>query len=132
MKLRLLSTLILAFTIACTLSISASAQDRDDQNRHVDQDRDHNHAEQWQNRNNWDYRTYQGEQRPEGWAEGRRANNRYCEGHNGCYSYNYQGVPHYYYRDENGRMIVRRKHREGDKDDYRKDNADRRDRDDRH
>lgn len=129
MKLRVLWTALMAFALTCPLVISAAAQDRDDQNRDRDDqnrqvmhDRDHDrNRDRWENRNNqWDSRTYDREQRPDGWMEGQRANSRYCENHHGCYTYQYQGQPYYYYRDDNGRMVVRRQHHHNDRDDYRR------------
>ena len=126
MKLRVLWTLLVAFAMTCTLAIAASAQDRDDQNRdqnhQMDQNHDYNHADhdKWENRNGWEYRTYDRDQHPDGWMEGKRAESRYCEGHNGCYTYSYNGAPYYYYRDDNGHMVVRRKYMK-DHDDHHDD-----------
>jgi len=114
MKLRVLWTVLMAFVLTLTLAIAAGAQDRDDQNQHMDQNHDYNHDRadngHWENRNGWEYRTYDHDQHPDGWMKGERANSRYCEGHNGCYTYSYNGNPYYYYREENGRMVVRRKY----------------------
>jgi len=127
----------MAFVLTCTLAIASSAQDRDDQNRdqhqQMDQNRDTNHNDRadnqrWENRNGWEYRTYDRDQHPDGWMQGEHADSRYCEGHNGCYSYQYQGQPYYYYRNDDGRMVVRRKHDwkgDHDRDDHH-------DRDDQH
>jgi hypothetical protein len=141
MKLRVLWTISLALALASTLAVSASAQDRnrDDQNRHTDQDRDHNRANRdvWQNRAGWEYRTYEGDRRPEGWNQGAKSEWRNCDDGTSrhqydCYSYQYQGQPYYYYRDENGRMSVRRQHRDTnqDRDDQHRDRD--HDRDDKH
>ena len=114
MKMRMLWTILMSFALTCTLAISAGAQDRDDHNQQVAQDHDRDQAarDQWEMRNGWEYRTYEKDQHPEGWSHGKRAEASYCEGHNGCYRYEYQGQPYYYYRDENGRLIVRREHRD--------------------
>lgn len=99
MKLRVLWTILIAFALTCTLAIAASAQDdhRDNQNQQMDQNRDYNanhdraDNQKWENRNGWEYRTYDRDQHPEGWMQGERADSRYCEGHNGCYTYSYNG-----------------------------------------
>ena len=143
MKRKVLWAMLMAFVMMFTLAIAASAQDRDDQNRDRDDqnrqvmhDRDHDRdragRDQWQARNNYEYRTYDRDQRPDGWARGNTTNRRYCENHEPCYTYQYQGQPYYYYNDNNnGRMWVRRNHR--DRDDMNKDRDDRnRDRDDHH
>ena len=133
MKLRILWTILMAFALAAPLAVSASAQnrDRDDQSRQVDQDRDHNRAdpEVWQNRNGWEYRTYEGDRRPEGWAQGSKSEWRNCDDGTSrhqydCYSYQYQGQPYYYYRDDKGKMVVRRQHHDGDRDDQHHDRDD--------
>ena len=105
MKTKFFWTIVMAFALTCTLAISAGAQDdhqRDDQNRQVDQNHDTNRADngQWQNQNGWDSRTYERDQQPEGWSKGRKTKSSYCGGHDGCYAYNYQGSPYYYYRDD--------------------------------
>ncbi len=136
MKTRFLWAMLMAFVMMFTLAIAASAQDRDDQNRDRDdqnravaQDRDHDRAE-WQARKDYEYRTYDRDQRPEGWERGTVTQRTYCENHEPCYTYQYQGSPYYYYND-NGRMWVRRQHR--DRDDMNKDRDDRkRDNDDHH
>ncbi len=136
MKLRVLWMLLIAFALVCTMSIPLAAQDhdRDDANRHVDRDRDHDRDhdrdDRWENRNGWEYRTYQGNEHPEGWNRGDRTEWRNCDdGRSGrqydCYSYQYQGRPYYYYQDENGRTYVRRHHQDRDHDGDH-------DRDDRH
>jgi hypothetical protein len=64
-------------------------------------------AEQgWQRRGDYEYRTYGRDERPPGWGD--------CDlppgqaKKYGCRTYDYQGRRHYYYRDEQGRIIVRR------------------------
>ena len=112
----------MAFVLTCTLAIAASAQDRDDQNRdqnHQMQNQDRDHADNgaWSNRAGYDYRTYERDQHPDGWQQGSRADAKNCEGHDGCYTYQFQGEPYYWYRGDNGRMVVLRRHRE-DRDDH--------------
>ena len=116
--MKFLWTILMAFVLTGTLVVAAGAQDRDDQNHQMDQ----NHADnsQWQNRNGWEYRTYERDQHPDGWKQGERADSKYCEGHNGCYTYSYNGAPYYYYRDDNGHMVVRRKYMK-DHDDHHDD-----------
>lgn len=126
MKTRYVWAILVAFVMLFTVAI-ASAQDRDDQNHGRDDQnrqvmRDHDQSrDQWQARNGYEYRTYNRNQRPEGWARGDRADRQYCEGHQPCYTYQYQGTPYYYYNN-NGRMWVRRQHR--DRDDMNQDRDD--------
>jgi hypothetical protein len=68
----------------------------------------------WERRGNYEYRTYERDGRPPGWSQGRKTGWGNCglppgqAKKYGCYAYNYQGRNHYYYRDEVGRIIVRR------------------------
>jgi len=110
MKKFMLGAMLPACALALTLAIPAFAQDRDHDNDH----------DRWENRNGWDYSTYNGEQRPMGWTDGKRTEWSNCEAGNGkhheCYTYSYQGTPYYYYRDDNGQLVVRRKHHDHDHD----------------
>lgn len=128
MKLKFSWLLTLALALSCT-GVMASAQDRDhddkDRDHQVDRDHDRDHdrdkdRDRWETRNGWDYGRYEGDRRPMGWMEGQRTEARNCEMANGrhydCYSYTYEGNPYYYYRDENGRMYVRRHHGDHDRD----------------
>lgn len=134
MKAKLLWTMLMAFVLMWTLALAAQDRDdqnrdRDDQHRQMEQNRDYNSADrddQWENRKGWEYRTYEGDRHPDGWMQGNRTDWRNCSDRDGdrqynCYSYQYQGQPYYYYRDDNGRMIVRRHHRDHDRDDMNRD-----------
>ena len=116
-------SMVLGLALACTVAIPVHAQDRDDDHEHhadQDRDRDRDH-DRWERRNEWDYRAYQGDGRPQGWREGERTEWNNCGGGEhryNCYAYSYQNRPYYYYRDENGNVIVRRQHRDDDRDDW--------------
>jgi len=133
--------MLLVVALAGTAAIPAHAQDRDDRNQQIDRDHDRDHdrdryRDRWENRDQWDYRTYDGDHRPQGWRAGEQTQWSNCQvtgdgRHYKCYSYDYQGTPYYYYRDENGNVYMRRQHRDSDKDDYRRDrDDDRKDHDD--
>lgn len=73
----------------------------------------HDHDDQWESRDGYEYRTYQGD-RPEGWNHGKKTGWDNCgmppgqAKKHGCYTYSYQGRPYYYYEGADGRMYVRR------------------------
>jgi len=78
-------------------------------NKHFDDDDDQG----WQRREGYEYRTY-GDVRPAGWSHGKKTGWKDCglppgqAKKYGCYTYMYEGRPHYYYQDEEGQIIVRR------------------------
>jgi hypothetical protein len=74
-----------------------------------------NDDERWERRDGYEYRTYgDREGRPPGWSKGKKTGWGDCglppgqAKKYGCRTYTYQGRPHYYYKDEQGRIIVRR------------------------
>jgi hypothetical protein len=78
-------------------------------NRNLDDDG------RWEQRDGYEYRTYgDHDGRPPGWSRGKKTGWGNCgmppgqAKKYGCREYVYQGRPHYYYRDEGGRIIVRR------------------------
>jgi len=91
-------------------------------NPHVDKsfdDEDHGERgdrdERWEHRNGYEYRVYDDRDgRPPGWSRGKKTGWGNCglppgqAKKYGCRAYVYQGRPHYYYEDDDGRMIVRR------------------------
>lgn len=69
----------------------------------------------WENRGAYEYRVYGNrDDRPPGWNNGRKTGWGNCglppgqAKKYGCRTYVYQGRPHYYYQDDQGRIIVRR------------------------
>jgi hypothetical protein len=86
------------------------ANERADENRGRD-DRD----EGWERRDGYEYRIFgERDDRPPGWSKGKKTGWGNCglppgqAKKYGCRTYTYQGRPHYYYRDDQGRIIVRR------------------------
>jgi len=81
-----------------------NAQSDDDQGRGNDR---------WETRDGWQYRTYQGDERPPGWSKGKKKGWGNCDmppgqaKKYGCNSYTYQGRQYHWYRDNAGRIIVR-------------------------
>jgi hypothetical protein len=82
---------------------------RDDDNGHG-----HHHGARWEERNGWEYRSYAEGQYPPGWSKGKKTGWGNCDlppgqaKKYGCNQYRYQGRDYYWYRDDVGRIIVRR------------------------
>jgi hypothetical protein len=79
-------------------------------NKHQDDD-----AQAWQQRDGYDYRVYgPGQPQPPGWSHGKKTGWGNCglppgqAKKYGCQTYSYQGRSYYYYREDDGRMYVRR------------------------
>jgi hypothetical protein len=69
----------------------------------------------WERREGYEYRAYgDRDERPPGWSHGKKTGWGNCglppgqAKKYGCRTYVYRGRPHYYYQDEQGRIIVRR------------------------
>ena len=69
----------------------------------------------WERRDGYEYRVYADpKERPPGWGHGKKTGWGNCglppgqAKKYGCRSYVYQGRPHYYYQDDQGRVVVRR------------------------
>ena len=78
-------------------------------NRDRDDDRD-----RWERRDNWEYHTYRGDDRPPGWSHGKKTGWGNCNlppgqaKKYGCNRYRYQGRDYYWYRNDDGHIVVRR------------------------
>ena len=88
--------------------------DRDDDRNH-DRDNDNDNDRGWERRDGYEYRAYHDrDERPPGWNRGRKTGWRNCglppgqAKKYGCRAYIYQGRSHYYYEDEDGRIVIRR------------------------
>ena len=87
--------------------------DREDGDR---EDGDNHHQGRgWERRGGYEYRTYgDRDGRPAGWSQGRKTGWGNCglppgqAKKYGCRTYSYQGVPHFYYQDDRGAIIIRR------------------------
>jgi hypothetical protein len=79
-------------------------------NKHFDDGDDHG----WERRDGYEFRIYgDRDERPPGWSRGKKTGWGDCglppgqAKKYGCRSYTHQGRPHYYYKDELGRIIIR-------------------------
>ncbi len=76
-----------------------------------DHDRDHGG---WERRDSYEYRTYRGDERPPGWSHGKKTGWGNCDlppgqaKKYGCNRYRYEGRDYYWYRRDDGAIIVRR------------------------
>ncbi len=126
--------LLLALLLAFALSTGAFAQGNsgnapgkghgkgNPHNAQRDDDRDNDRGynarrdddDRWERRGGFEYRTYDQGQRPPGWSKGKKTGWGNCDlppgqaKKYGCNSYRYQGRTHYWYQDDQGRIIVRR------------------------
>ena len=85
-----------------------------------------NDDDRWERREGYEYRTYDRDARPPGWSKGKKTGWDNCglppgqaKKSGGCRTYTYQGRPHYYYRDDQGRYVIRRQ--AGDPGDHDRD-----------
>ena len=96
-------------------SLMADHGDKGDKHHHGNKHFDNDDDQGWERRDGYDYRTYgDRDERPPGWSRERKTGWGNCglppgqAKKYGCWTYMYQGRPHYYYQDEAGRIIVRR------------------------
>lgn len=90
--------------------------DRSDQRRDWREDRHRRDRDddRWERRGSYEYRTFDRDGRPPGWAHGRKVGWTYCglppgqAKKYGCYSYMYQRRRYYYYYNDIGQIIIRR------------------------
>jgi hypothetical protein len=68
----------------------------------------------WERRDGYEYRVYEGNERPPGWAHGKKTGWGNCgmppgqAKKIGCQAYEYEGRQYYYHEDDQGRIVVRR------------------------
>ncbi len=79
-----------------------------------DRDDDRDEHGRWERRGDWEYRTYDQGQQPPGWSKGKKTGWGNCDlppgqaKKYGCNHYKYEGRDHYWYKDDRGRIVVRR------------------------
>jgi hypothetical protein len=112
---RLLVTFALMAVLGLGTSTVMAKNDKDKHkgNPHGNQFSDDDKG--WDRRDGYEYRTYRDvDGRPPGWSRGKKTGWSNCglppgqAKKYGCRAYTYQGRPHYYYQDDDGRVIVRR------------------------
>lgn len=110
MNRRWLTVLALAAAMVCAVPAKADKdkdKDKHKGNPHADQGR-------WEQREGYEYGTFERGAQPPGWSKGKKTGWGNCgmppgqAKKSGCRAYTYNGRTHYYYRDEQGRTIVRR------------------------
>ena len=116
MSKRLLAILTLGAVLGFgTPALQADHRNEGHKNGHGNKHSDDDSDQGWQRREGYEYRTYgDRDARPPGWSRGKKTGWGNCglppgqAKKYGCYTYIYQGRPHYYYQDEQGQIIVRR------------------------
>jgi len=93
-----------------------SFADHDDHGNHGKHGKHGNKHEDegWERRDGYEYRVYEGDERPPGWGHGKKTGWGNCgmppgqAKKHGCQAYVYEGRQYYYHQDEGGRIVVRR------------------------
>jgi hypothetical protein len=115
MTTRLIATLALlaALSLGTPDLMAKDGKDKQKGNPHGNKFSDDDKG--WDRRDGYEYRTYNdADGRPPGWSRGRKTGWGNCgmppgqAKKYGCRTYSYQGRPHYYYQEDDGRIIVRR------------------------
>ncbi len=112
MRRRWITTFALAAALLCAVPATA------DKDKDKDKGKGNPHAQRddgrWEKRGGYEYRTYEKGNQPPGWSKGKKTGWGNCDlppgqaKKYGCRTYTHNGRTHYYYRDEQGRIIVRR------------------------
>jgi hypothetical protein len=97
-----------------TPSLMADHGEKDHKAKHANKHDDHDDDKGWERRDGYEFRSYDRGGRPPGWSRGKKTGWGNCglppgqAKKYGCRTYVYQGRPHYYYQEDDGRVIVRR------------------------
>jgi len=119
-----IAVLALIAALALVAPAAMADQGKGKGNPHASKNVD-NDDDRWERRDGYEYRMYDdSDGRPPGWSKGKKTGWGDCglppgqAKKYGCRTYTYEGRPHYYYEDEQGRIIVRRPtvHVHGDAD----------------
>ena len=117
MTRRLLAILavVAALGLGTPAALMADHEDKGEKHQHGNKHFADNDDQGWERREGYEYRTYgDRDGRPPGWSRGKKTGWGDCglppgqAKKYGCRTYSYQGRSHYYYRDEQGRIIIRR------------------------
>lgn len=101
---------VLALMAALTFAGPAAMADHGNHGKHGNKHED----SAWERKDGYEYRTFEGDDRPPGWSHGKKTGWGDCglppgqAKKYGCHAYSYQGRTYYYHRDDQGRIIVRR------------------------
>src|SRR5215470_5603478 len=111
----LLATLAVVAAIGLGTPALRADHPEKDAHKHGNKHFDHDDDQGWERRDGYEYRSYRDrDDHPPGWSQGKKTGWGDCglppgqAKKHGCRTYTYQGRPHYYYRDDNGRIVVRR------------------------
>ena len=115
----MIKRLLVSLALMCALSLATSTVlAKNDKDKHKGNPHDNRFSDDdkgWDRRDGYEYRAYREvDGRPPGWSRGKKTGWGNCglppgqAKKYGCRTYTYQGRPHYYYQDDDGRVIVRR------------------------
>ena len=115
MSNRLLAILTLGIALTFGTPVLRADHGNDHKDGHGNKHSDDDDDQGWQRREGYEYHTYRdSDDRPPGWSRGKKTGWGDCglppgqAKKHGCYTYSYQGRPHYYYEDGQGQIIIRR------------------------
>lgn len=115
MTTRWLAVLALGASMVFSTPSLMADKDKDKDKHHGNKHHDDDDDRGWERRDGYEYRTYSDRDgRPPGWSHGKKTGWGNCgmppgqAKKYGCRTYEYEGRPHYYYQDDQGRIIVRR------------------------
>jgi hypothetical protein len=113
MKKRFLPMIgLLAAFAWCAPAVFADHGDHD-HGKHGNHGNKHD-DESWDRRDGYEYRVYEGNDRPPGWGHGKKTGWGNCglppgqAKKHGCQAYVYEGRQYYFHQDDQGRIVVRR------------------------
>ncbi len=104
--------LVVALGLGTPTLMAKNGKDKGKGNPHANKSFDDDQG--WERRDGYEFRAYDRDGRPPGWSRGKKTGWGNCglppgqAKKYGCRTYVYQGRPHYYYQDDDGRVIVRR------------------------
>ena len=121
MRLKLFCTLLLGLALSGTAMAKDHGQGKDKGkgNPHAQAMRDHDRSDdrdhdRWDRRDGYEYHSFRGDERPPGWSRGKKTGWGNCNlppgqaKKYGCNRYHYQGRDYFWYKNDDGLIIVRR------------------------
>jgi hypothetical protein len=109
-----ITVLALAAAMVCATPANADKDKDKDKDKHKGNPHADRDDGRWERREGYEYGTFERGTQPPGWSKGKKTGWGNCgmppgqAKKYGCRAYTYNGRTHYYYQDEQGRMIVRR------------------------
>lgn len=95
-------------------NLFADHGDHGNHGKHGKHGNKHDDDQGWERRDGYEYRVYEGDERPPGWGHGKKTGWGNCgmppgqAKKQGCQAYVYEDRQYYYHQDDQGRIVVRR------------------------